>query len=155
MKTFKSFADLKKQIESDIAQKINDTLENEVAEAAKAVIQTNIQETVYDAGYPSWYQRRYYKGGLIDGDNLAANVRDGELTISNTTKARYPSWERKLHANGTTLSDLIIDGYGDQDQWYNQPRPYMENAEDDLEDNEKIQAAIDAGLARQGIRRVE
>jgi len=144
---------LKKQIKSDIAQKINNTLENEVAEAAKAVVQKNIQETVYDAGYPSWYQRRYYNDGLIDEDNLAVNVRDGELTISNTAKARYPSWERKLQASGTTLSNLIIKGYGDRDQWYNQPRPYMENAENELEDNNKIQAAIDAGLARQGIRR--
>jgi len=151
-KVFKNTSALKAEVIKDIKRKIDNTLKNEVSQITKEIIQEHIQTDVYNAGSPRVYVRRYYDGGLIDERNLVTDVKDNTLTI--TDVAKFNPIGTTPSSSPDELTRQIVEGYGSKKTWYSQPRPFMENANIELENNNDVQKAIDDGLARQGIRRI-
>lgn len=161
MATFKNLKDLEKYLK----EKIDNSLEKEVASMVKAVQTDHIVDDVYMAynkvgggrQEPYVYERRYFQGGLIDRENMVSEVADGVLTVTNIAEAN-PDYNKSPVEN---LAGLIEygheNGYGQYDytrnrdgtEWqYMQPRPFIENTRDDIAKNKLHVKALKEALKR-------
>lgn len=145
MPNFKDF----KSLESYLKKKIDNALENEVAETIKSTQQEVIQDVVYEAYTPKFYERRGRDGGgLGDIENMHSTVKDGVLTVTNLTEPN-PDYEHNL------LKSQYIDTaveYGQRYDYFNPgARPFNETTIERLQNNKKHIEAIRRGLKRQGI----
>lgn len=161
MATFKNLKDLEKYLK----EKIDNSLEKEVASMVKAVQTDHIVDDVYMAynnvnggrQEPYVYKRRYFQGGLIDRENMQSEVNDGTLTVTNIAETN-PNYAGSPVEN---LAGLIEygheNGYGQYDytrnrdgtEWqYMQPRPFIENTRDDIAKNKLHVKALKEALKR-------
>lgn len=62
------------ELESMLQDKINSSLENEVYNVVKDVMQEHIQTDVYNVYSPTTYRRRYGNGGLVSDENIIEDV---------------------------------------------------------------------------------
>lgn len=162
MANFKSFAALKKHIESNVAK----ILENEVATVMREVQRDAINEEVYNI-YPDppvVYDRRDFAGGLADYSNMVAVVTGTTLKFTNITPPNlsYDSF------GGSYVVDLpALIEYGDAGSggsytykyssrpWgptFLEPRPFMERTREELRANRYHVNALWYGLLRAGFR---
>ena len=161
MATFKNLKDLEKYLK----EKIDNSLEKEVASMVKAVQTDHIVDDVYMAynnvdgarKEPYVYERRYFEGGLIDRENMQSEVVDGVLTVTNIAEAN----EDYKGSPVTNLAGLIEEGhlghYGQYDytknrddtEWqYMSPRPFIANTRDDIKKNKLHVKTLKEALKR-------
>lgn len=160
MASFKNLDSLMKHI----AEKVNESLGDEVANMVIDKQQEHINDDVYmqynivdgQRKEPYRYKRRYFEDGLIDRDNIVAKVKDGTLTVTNVTEGQ----------DGLdNLAGLIEygggKGYGDYDWKYNrdntqdqylQPRPFIDNTRQEIAEKSLHKKALIEGLKKRGIK---
>jgi hypothetical protein len=154
-KSFNSLRAFEKNIMPDIKKKIDSALDNEVADAVKDVVGMNIWRNVYDAYSPIVYVRREDNDGLIAPENLKHEVKNGTLRVWNIAKPnRDPAYDDGFPLKGY-LDVHIVQGYGDMDEPWNEPRPFYESAEAELEEDKAHINALDAALEKKGLKRVK
>ena len=147
MATFPNMSELKKFLEKHI----QDTLSKEVAKQVKEEIQVSVDETVYQSGTPEYYDRRggnayggmgnpIGTGSLADQNEMTSKVNGLELTVTDDAKSSNP-WDKNL-------AEAIEYGYGSGEEWYNQPRPFMENAVENMKNNKNHVYAMKEGLEK-------
>lgn len=133
----KSFTSLS-QLEAYLQTKINDALNKEVAEQIKSEIQTAVSEKIYQSGTPIIYDRRggnqyggmgnsLGTGSLGDPNEMHHTVNSGILEVVDEAKSKMP-WERDL-------SEAIITGYGSGNEWFNEPRDFLETARENMKES--------------------
>ena len=111
-----------KELERESKKRINNALDNEVANAAKENMVEAIQTTVYDAYDPAYYERRLENGGLLCSDFIDVQPVENGILLRNFApldNARG-DWD---------LDDIIVHGYGKQPF----PRDFYGTAVDSLE----------------------
>lgn len=149
----KSFTSLS-QLNAYLQTKINDALNKEVAEQVKSEIQTAVSERIYQSGTPEWYIRRggnqyggmgnsLGTGSLGDPDEMHHTINSGVLEVTDEAKSKMP-WDRDL-------SEAIIMGYGSGNEWFNEPRDFLETARENMREDKSFVEAMKEGLIRQGL----
>lgn len=149
----KSFTSIS-QLEAYLLTKINESLNINVAEQVKEEIQTAVSETVYSAGTPLYYDRRGGNsaggmgsangtGSLGDVQEMHHTVNSGVLEVVDDAEPKMP-WDRRLDVG-------IVYGYGDKEQWYNQPRDFLETARENMKESKSHVESMKEGLIKQGL----
>lgn len=137
---------------SELKNDIEDTLQNEVLEEVKRVEIKHVEEDVFSVYDPIIYSRRKI-GGLDDPDNIIGTVENMELTVENVTPFN-DDYGSSNH--GVGLADLVNDGdslrghFYDYPGSFNQPRPFLDNTEEEIEQTEQIDNALEKGLNKRG-----
>lgn len=129
-----------KELEIELKKRINNALNNEVADAAKENMVEAIQTTVYDAYNPAHYERRLKNGGLLCSDFIDVQPIEDGIFLRNFApldNARG-DWD---------LDDIIVHGYGQQPF----PRDFYGSTVDNLKENKEHISAMKQGLERQGL----
>jgi len=126
----------------------NDIMNNEVATAIKEQISKSVEDVVYAAGEPMIYQRRNLINGSL-GDPLVMNHTIEGNTLIVTDDADYNS--QYDIAGNKTLAYNIEKGYGDRDEWWKMPRPFIKNTMSELIANKRHVIAMKKGLRRYGL----
>lgn len=137
---------------SDLKYDIEDTLQDEVLDEVKRIEIKHVEEDVFSVYDPIIYSRRK-TGGLDDPDNIIGTVEDMELTVENITPFN-DDYGSSNH--GVGLADLVNDGDNLQGHFYdylgsfNQPRPFLDNTEEEIERTEQIDNVLEKGLNKRG-----
>lgn len=139
---------------ANIDAAIENALENEVALAVKDAIVAAARENVYDAYTPKFLHRRNGSGGILDTESIRVEVNGTELTAMDT----YPGikgpkgWQQLW--KGDTPDGRLAEAIASGDRRYNMhlagPRPFHEEAKRRVISEGTAEAALRAGLARQG-----
>lgn len=128
----------------DLQNAVDDSLNTEVTQTVKPVMEQAIQNTVYDVYNPKVYIRR---GELGNPKNINATVENHELSIENDAPVNF-AYDTS-QGLGMPLADQVAMGVGYA--YMNMPpRDFYKTATDYLESNNLIAAAIADGLIRQG-----
>lgn len=151
-----------------IKKDINSTLTTEVAKAVKEEIQMAVDEEVYRAGNPVAYDRRggneyggmgnpLNTGSLADQNEMKAIlVKDGELQVTDEADFNH-SFAALSHSYGgvdlsKSLAENIEYGYDDRNMWFNEARPFMERARENIEDSDSHFESMRKGLKKRGYK---
>ncbi len=134
----------------DLRSDIEDTLMDEVLDEIKDIELKHIEQDVLDVYSPSIYQRRI-SGGIDDPDNIVGGVHDMALEVENVTRFNdgYGTYN-----HGVGLADLINDGDNVQGYFYdypggfNQPRPFIDNTIEEIEQTDSVENALAKGLRK-------
>lgn len=144
MPTFDSWSALEKHIR----KQVNDVLDKEVANAVKDEIIMSVDEVVYGSGSPLVYERRGLSPnseGLGGRSQMHHTVsQDGVLEVTDDAEAKN-DWDMNL-------TEAIEYGYSNRETWYNQPRPFMENARENLRDGKYHVERMKEGLEKRGFK---
>lgn len=156
---------LKQQLEriaAKLTPKIDNALEHEVADAIRIEEAETISEVVYDVYTPEMYRRRGDMGGFADPYNIEAEVKNGRLTVKNTTE---PNPGGTMNDSSVTtvkyLDQLIEYGHGSSGWFYDftkssaafmRPRPFTAKTIEHLRKNKAHLDALKVGLKRLGIK---
>lgn len=136
----------------DLKSDIEDVLMDEVLDEVKNIELYHIQNDVLNAYTPQIYKRRG-AGGINDGDNIIGTVENMELTVENITPFN-DDYGSSNH--GVGLADLVNDGdnlrgyFYDYPGSFNQPRPFLDDTEEEIEQTEQIDNALEKGLNKRG-----
>ena len=128
---------------------IDDTLDKEVADGVMDEIIMSVDSTVYGAGDPVMYDRRGLSPtsqGLGGRTQMHHTVDDGVLEVIDDAQPSNP-WDTDL-----SLAENIEYGYGDASkrEWWNQPRPFIEDARDNMENDKYHVEKMKEGLEKRG-----
>lgn len=135
----------------DLKADIEDTLRNEVLdEVVKEIELKHIEEDVLSTYSPKIYERRGV-GGINDPNNIIGEVEDMQLVVDNVTPFNdgYGTYN-----SGVGLADLINDGerrhgyYYDFDGEFTQPRPFIDNTIEEIEQTDSIEKSLTKGLKK-------
>lgn len=126
----------------------NDAMDKEVATAIKEQISKSVEDVVYSAGEPLVYQRRNLINGSLGDPSVMNHTIEGN-TLVVTDDADYNS-QYDL-AGGKSLAYSIEKGYGNRDEWWKMPRPFMKNTISELIANKRHVIAMKKGLRRFGL----
>lgn len=150
MAVYKNFDEALK----DIQLKINESLKNEVGQAVKETMSSEIDNTVYSVYKPLEYERRHMNGGLSDMDNMEVElVKNGTITVTNNTPVNE---DYSLHYSDNSLTEMIITGTeydytGDGTGAYLEPRDFIEETKKDLVKTNYHVEALKNGLKKRGL----
>jgi len=139
------------QLEAYLQTKINATLLDEVSDAVRDEIESSISEIVFSAGDPVWYSRRsegngLNTGGLADKSQMDATlVSNGVVSITDNAEPSLP-WN-----NGRSLAENIEYGYNEMSNWWDQPRPFISNAKENLQQTKSHVDSLRDGLIKRGL----
>ena len=138
-----------KNLQSDI----QDTLSKEVFEEVRSIELEHIQKDVFDAYQPKIYERRSI-GGINDLRNIVGRVMAMTLYVNNITEYNlgYGTYNR-----GNTLATLINEGEGSKHKLYYdftgnfiQPRPFLDNTQEEVDKSRRVEKALNRGLKNRG-----
>jgi len=139
-----SWAELEKQILAKIASAQN----VEVAQTVKLETQKAVDEKIYKSGTPVWYDRRDLTNGSLGDINEMShdvNISGSEILLEVRDEAKPKlSWDQDL-------TFAITYGYGSKDQWWNEPRDFLEEARQNMRNSKSHVEAMRKGLIREGI----
>lgn len=151
MPDFKDLKDLEKYLQS----KINDSLNNEVADMVKDEIVTSVNDVVYSAGIPKRYERRgIFPNSLGLGDEMQMHhtVKDGVLEVTDDASINLdPRYHESDIDMSKSLAENIEYGYGSKKLWYNEPRPFMKDAENNIKSKKSHIKTMKEGLKKRGL----
>lgn len=146
-----------KELRKAVEKAIDNSLENEVFEAAKDEEIKSIETDVFAVYTPKIYERRAF-GGLDDEENIVHDeVKNGTIKIENITEFN-PGYETENE--GPELAILIEYGHGGKDYYYDypssddfcDPRPFISNTRKRLKKSGKHKEALKIGLKRNNIK---
>ena len=146
-----------KELEKELYKRINTALDTDVADTVKEVMTDHIIRDVYDKYDPAVYQRRYNSGGLLDSENIIATMgNDGELLVQNVTVGSdtyyIPNIKKTFKsANADKFITPVIEYGRGYDVVDIEPRPFIQNTHDDLEQNHYHTEAMKRSLKKQGL----
>ena len=146
MATFKSL----KELNAYLQKQVQATMQKEVAEVVKDVIQDHVQKDVYDKYDPIEYIRFGHDGGLIDRRNIESRPIEDGIEVENITT------HRNLRNTGDKYIPEVIEtgvGYdilGGYD--YEKPRPFIANSREDLRKSGDHVQALKEGLKKKGFK---
>lgn len=158
----KSFSNWK-DIEVYLRKHIDDTLNNEVAKSVKEQVMVAVDEAVYQSGSPAVYKRRggndyggmgnpIGSGSLADQNQMNHIVNNGELVVTNDAERNKDYKFAGIgYDTNKSLTENIVEGYGDRSRWYNQPRDFMEEARENLRRDKYHVEAMKIGLKKRGL----
>lgn len=134
----------------DLKSDIEDTLAHEVLDEVKNIELRHIQDDVLSTYSPKIYQRRVI-GGIDDPDNIVARVKDMQLKVDNVTEFND---NYNTYNYGVGLANLINDGesrhgfYYDYEGEFTQPRPFIDNTIEEIEQTNSVENALKKGLKK-------
>ena len=146
-----------KELEKELYKRINIALDTDVTDTVKDVMTDHIIRDVYDKYDPTVYQRRYNNGGLLDSENIVSTIgNDGELLVQNVTMGSetfyIPNIKKTFKsANADKFITPVIEYGKGYDVVDIEPRPFMQNTHDDLEQNHYHTEAMKRSLKKQGL----
>ena len=155
-----SIAEQLKLIEKQIQKQINDVLNKEVAEAVKDEIVMAVDDVVYGSGIPTEYVRRGLStssNGLGGKSQMHHTVNtNGVLTVTDDADFNH-DFAKNNHGYGTidmskSLTENIEYGYGSKSEWWNEPRPFIKKAKDNLKSNKYHVERMKEGLVKRGFK---
>lgn len=134
-----------KELYSILEKKVQESLANEVANKAISTMQEIIKKYVYSQYKPTQYQRRYYRGGLIDRNNIHTRLMGNKLLVKNIRSD-----------GGKDIARIVEEGVGYT--WRNShiyqmqpyPRPFTAITRETLRSGVARDAMIE-GLKRRGL----
>lgn len=137
----------------DLKSDIKDTLSKEVFDEVRDIELEHVQRDVFDSYRPKIYNRRS-SGGIDDPRNIVGQVDDMTLYVDNVTPYN-PGYG--TYNSGTTLADLINEGEGGKHKLYYdftgnfiQPRPFLDNTQNEVDKSNRVENALKKGLQRRG-----
>lgn len=151
-----------KELEKYLQNAINKSLDKEVAKAVKEQIQIAVDEVVYQSGTPVKYERRggniyggmgnpIGTGSLSDINEMNHIVNNGQLIVTDDAKRNENYKFAGIgYDTNKSLTENIVEGYGNKSYWYNKPRDFIEKAKENLRQDKYHVEALKEGLERQG-----
>ena len=126
-----------------------------IAEEMKNIEQEVINEVVYNAYSPTYYERRYEDGGLSDKENMEHDIEETAngfiISVKNITKGNDEYSEADGHTDGY-IADIIEEGKGygyDLDSVIG-ARPFTEISQNVIDYTDKIENTIIRELKKKG-----
>lgn len=147
-KEFDEWDDLMNDIKSDI----DDVLSKEVFDEVRDIEMEHIQTDVFSQYTPKIYERRS-NGGIDDPRNIVGYEKKMHLSVVN--EAQFND-DYGTYNHGYGLPQLINDGdsrngfYYDFPGVYNAPRPFIDNAVEEVERSERVDFAFEDGMKKRG-----
>lgn len=144
--TYDDISTLLRNLKSDI----EDTLMDEVLDEVKDIELKHIEEDVFSVYSPSIYKRRL-TDGIDDPDNIVGKVHNISLEVDNVTEFND---DYGTYNHGTGLADLINEGEKRNGSYYDylgeftQPRPFIDNTIDEIEQTNSVEGALAKGLKK-------
>lgn len=134
---------------------INNALIGDVADGAKETMQNVIDDVVYKSYNPTVYSRRGDNGGLSDKRNMIVSAVPNGILLTNETPVNY-AYGVSHFAGDKSLSDIICEGrdnymYGDESYAYYEPRDFMAETQNRLDDGDAEKLVMDA-LIKKGYK---
>ena len=126
-----------------------------IAEEMKNIEQEIINEVVYDAYSPTYYERRYEDGGLSDKENMEHDIEETAngfiISVKNITKGNDEYSEAEGYTDGY-IADIIEEGkgygYGLDDVIG--ARPFNEVSQEVIDSTNRIENTIIRELKKRG-----
>ena len=126
-----------------------------IAEEMKDIEQEIINEVVYDAYSPTYYERRYEDGGLGDKENMEHDIEETAngfiISVKNITKGNDEYSEAEGYTDGY-IADIIEEGkgygYGLDDVIG--ARPFTEISQNVIDYTDKVENTIIRELKKKG-----
>lgn len=158
-KTFNSWS----QIEAYLKKQIDSCLDKEVAQHVKEEQMTAISDVVYGAGIPSKYERRggnpyggmgntLGTGSLGDPSEMHHTVKNGELVVTNDAERNIDyKWAGYGYDTSKSLAENIVYGYGDKDEWYNEPRDFISETIKSMKESGSHVEVMKEALEKRGL----
>lgn len=134
----------------DIQSDIEDVLMDDVLDTIKDIELKHVERDVFSVYSPTIYKRRGV-GGIDDPDNIIGTVNNMELTVDNVTPFND---DYGTSNSGVGLAELINDGdnlhgyFYDYPGEFNQPRPFIDNTVEEIEQTDEVENALAKGLRR-------
>ena len=126
-----------------------------IAEEMKNIEQEVINEVVYNAYSPAYYERRYEDGGLSDKENMEHDIEETAngfiISVKNITKGNDEYSEAEGYTDGY-IADIIEEGKGygyDLDSVIG-ARPFTEISQNVIDYTDKIDSVINKEFKRKG-----
>ena len=126
-----------------------------IAEEMKNIEQEVINEVVYNAYSPTYYERRYEDGGLSDKENMEHDIEETAngfiVSVKNITKGNDEYSEAEGYTDGY-IADIIEEGkgygYGLDDVIG--ARPFTEISQNVIDYTDRIDNVINKEFKRKG-----
>ena len=126
-----------------------------IAEEMKNIEQEVINEVVYNAYSPTYYERRYEDGGLSDKENMEHDIEETAngfiISVKNITKGNDEYSEAEGYTDGY-IADIIEEGkgygYGLDD--IIGARPFTEISQNVIDYTDRIDNVINKEFKRKG-----
>ena len=126
-----------------------------IAEEMKNIEQEVINEVVYNAYSPTYYERRYEDGGLSDKENMEHDIEETAngfiISVKNITKGNDEYSEAEGYTDGY-IADIIEEGkgygYGLDDVIG--ARPFTEISQNVIDYTDRIEDTIIRELKKKG-----
>lgn len=133
--------------EAALAPFIESAMEIEVADAFKEFISRAAYLNVYSYT-PKFFSRRYWDGGISDVSNMDAHAAGNSLTVTDNA-----GWQQLYGGArpGQSLASALEEGNPRYHFGNAGPRPFYDEAKSMFIGSGEAEAALRAGLARQGI----
>lgn len=137
---------------NDIKSDIDDVLSKEVFDEVRDIEMEHIQTDVFSQYTPKIYERRS-NGGIDDPRNIVGYEKKMHLSVVN--EAQFND-DYGTYNHGYGLPQLINDGdsrngfYYDFPGVYNAPRPFIDNAVEEVERSERVDFAFEDGMKKRG-----
>ena len=137
----------------DMRSDIEDTLSKEVFEEVRDIEMEHVYRDVLSTYSPKIYDRRG-TSGIDDPRNVIGYVKDMSLEVDNVTPFNdgYGTYNR-----GNGLADLINEGDGGASHLYYdftgnfiQPRPFLDNTQEEIDKTDRVDRTLEKGLKRRG-----
>ena len=126
-----------------------------IAEEMKNIEQEVINEVVYNAYSPAYYERRYEDGGLSDKENMEHDIEETAngfiISVKNITKGNDEYSEAEGYTDGY-IADIIEEGKGygyDLDSVIG-ARPFTEISQNVIDYTDRIDNVINKEFKRKG-----
>ena len=136
-----------------LEEKIDKSLKRETAQVVVKTMQQHIKSDVYPLYSPDMYQREYYRGGLLDPDNIEIQVTNTGISVENV---RDNTTDEDYNGHYRNVAEIVETG--ENYNWtasriYKDPfpRPFTENTREELRTSNILEQAMKDGLNRQGI----
>lgn len=130
---------------------INEVLLDEVSDTVRDEIESSAIEVILNAGEPIWYNRRSStnslgSGGIADKTEMdTILISNGVIEVVDNASSSRP-WN-----NGRTLAENLEYGYNDMNNWWDQPRPFIQQSRENLEQNKNHVRSMRDGLRKRGL----
>ena len=144
-----------------VRKKVNESLQNEVAENVRETEQKHIISDVYGVYNPIEYERRLLDGGLMASENIKGEIVDDmTLQVTNETPANPYATSQDRVTIDKNLPELIE--YGESYKGYHydflyntaflNARPFTKNTFEELQQSGSPAIALVEGLKKRGIQ---
>ena len=140
--------DYETNIKPNLLKAIDNALENEVKDVALLSIELGAMREIYMGYTPDPIFQESRRFSFMQDENYETEVNNNTLTITSVTKNGLQDlfYRDGRSSSGLDLGDIVAKGRVDFGQPF--PRPWMDEG---IEQNiPKIEAALKAGLERQG-----